>query len=146
MTTKADFTAEEWKLILEGPPSAGFLVITAQRGGMFRETISMAKAYAEAREQHGSSALLDEIVSNNPKTDHTRHHSYDELRDHTIEQLRSIVTLLEGKATPDEVAGYKKFVVTVATKAAEAKTEKGNDEPISEAEQAALTAISDALA
>ena len=54
MTTKADFTEEEWKLVLEGPTSAGMIVITAQRGGTIRETVSMAKAYAEARQQHRS--------------------------------------------------------------------------------------------
>ena len=43
MTSKSDFTAEEWQLILEAPPSAGMIVVTAQRGGSFRETIAMAK-------------------------------------------------------------------------------------------------------
>ncbi len=63
MTGKADFTPEEWRVVLEGPPSAGLIVVTAQRGGSFRETIAIAKAYAEARQQHGESELLDEIVS-----------------------------------------------------------------------------------
>jgi hypothetical protein len=44
MTSKSDFSAEEWQLILEAPPSAGMIVVTAQRGGTFRETIAMAKA------------------------------------------------------------------------------------------------------
>ena len=72
MTTKADFTPQEWELVLEGPPSAGMIVITAQRGGMLRETVSMAKAYAQARQHHGQSELLDEIVAVKPKLDHTR--------------------------------------------------------------------------
>ena len=67
MTTSADFTPEEWELILEGPTGAGTIVITAQRGGTFRETFSMAKAYTEARQQHGESELLDELVSTKPK-------------------------------------------------------------------------------
>ena len=52
MTAKADFTPEEWQVMLEGPPSDGMIVVTAQRGGTFRETIAMAKAYVEARKQH----------------------------------------------------------------------------------------------
>ena len=36
MTTKSDFSAEEWQLILEAPPSAGMIVVTAQRGGSSR--------------------------------------------------------------------------------------------------------------
>ena len=51
MTGKADFTPEEWELILEGPPSAGMIIVTAQRGGSFRESIAMAKAYVEARKE-----------------------------------------------------------------------------------------------
>jgi len=56
------------------------IVITAQRGGMLRETVSMAKAYAEARQHHGQSELLDEIVAVKPKLDHTRYRSVEELK------------------------------------------------------------------
>ena len=48
MTTKAAFSPEEWKVVLEGPPSAGLIVVTAARGGSIRETIAMSKAYVEA--------------------------------------------------------------------------------------------------
>ena len=145
MTTQAAFTADEWKLILEGPGGAGFTVIMSQRGGTIRETMSMAKAYVEAQKQHGSSELIDAIVSEKPKVDRSHSRSFEEMRDHTLEQLRSAVSLLEAKATPEEVAGYKQFVLAVATRAAQAHEENGSDDPISEAEQAALTAISDAL-
>ena len=43
MTTKADFTEEEWKQVLEGPTSAGMIVTTAESGGTFRETFAMAR-------------------------------------------------------------------------------------------------------
>ena len=75
MTAKSDFSTEEWQRILEAPPSAGMIVVTAQRGGTFRETIAMAKAYTEARRQHGESELLDEIVAAKPERDHTHYHS-----------------------------------------------------------------------
>ena len=35
--------------MLEAPPTAGMIVITAAHGGTFRETIAMTKAYTEAR-------------------------------------------------------------------------------------------------
>ncbi|MGH2959205.1 MAG: hypothetical protein ACRDKE_06335 [Solirubrobacterales bacterium] len=146
MTTQAAFTEEEWKLILEGPAGAGFMVIMSQRGGTFRETFSIAKSYVEAQKQPGGSELIDAIVAEKPKADRKHNHSTEELRDHTLEQLRAAIALLDAKATPEEVADYKKFVVSVATHAAQAHKEKGSDEPISEAEQAALTAISEVLA
>ena len=95
MTTKAAFTPEEWKVVLEGPPSAGMIVITAAHGGTFRETIAMSKAYVDARAQHGASELLDEVVAANPKIDHTRNHSPEELRDAGLGHLRNAVALLE---------------------------------------------------
>ena len=85
MTGRADFTEEEWELVLEGPPSAGMIVLTAQRGGSFRESIAMAKAYVEARRQHGESELLDEIVAAKLERDHTRYHSVEELRQHGLQ-------------------------------------------------------------
>src|SRR3954447_24562242 len=103
MTTKSDFSAEEWQLILEAPPSAGMLVVTAQHGGMFRETIAMAKAYAEARKQHGESELLDEVVAAKPQRDHAHYHSQDELKQHAVQHVRDAVEVLERKATPEEV-------------------------------------------
>lgn len=80
MTTSAAFS-EKWTSVLEGPPSAGMIVVTAVHGGMFRETIAMSKAYAEARAMHGQSELVDEIVSAKPEADHTRYSSLEELRD-----------------------------------------------------------------
>src|SRR3974390_1285035 len=102
MTSKSDFTADEWQLILETPPSAGMLVVTAQHGGMFRETIAMAKAYVEARQQHGTSELLDEIVAAKPERDHTHYHSPEELKEHALQHLKDSVTVLQRKATPEE--------------------------------------------
>src|SRR6266699_5951734 len=103
MTGKADFTQQEWELVLEGPPSAGMIVVTAQRGGTIRETLAIAKAYAEARKQHGASELLDEIVSAKPEIDHTRYHSAEELKEHGLQHLRDAVELLEQKAAPQEL-------------------------------------------
>ena len=143
MTSKADFTAEEWQLILEAPPSAGLIVVTAQRGGLFRETIAMAKAYAEARQQHGQSQLLDDIVAAKPERDHTHYHSPDELRQHGLQHLRDSVGLLESKATPEEVNEYRQFIVTLTHKVAAAHREHGQE--VSEAEQTAINDITAAL-
>ena len=112
MTTKADFSAEDWTTVSEGPPTAGLLVVMASRGGTFKETVAMAKAYAEARSEHGASELLDEIVSAKPKVDHTRYHSYAELKDHGLGVLRQAMTLLSAKATPQEIDDYRSLVTS----------------------------------
>jgi hypothetical protein len=143
MTAKSDFTAEEWQLILEAPPSAGMIVVTAQHGGSFRETIAMAKAYAEARQQHGKSELLDDIVTAKPERDHTHYHSFDELKKNGLQHLRDSVALLQSKATPEEVDEYRAFIVTLSQKVAHAHREHGQE--VSESEQTAIDDITDAL-
>ncbi|HEY8777987.1 MAG TPA: hypothetical protein VIM33_16115 [Gaiellaceae bacterium] len=139
MTGKADFTEEEWRIVLQGPPSAGMIVVTAQRGGVFRETLAIAKTYAEARSHHGSSELLDEIVGAKPELDHTRYHSTEELKEHGLQHLRDAVELLGRKATPEELDDYKRFVLNVADKVANAHREGG--ESVSAEERAAIDAI-----
>ena len=144
MTGKADFSGEEWETVLEGPTSAGMIVMAAQRGGTFRETFAMAKAYAEARKEHGDSALLDEIVSHKPEMDHTRAHSSEELKENGLQRIRDAVSLVEQKATTGEVADYKRFVTSLAQRVAAAKTEEG-DNPVSEAESDAIASITEVL-
>jgi hypothetical protein len=143
MTGRADFTQQEWDVVLEGPPSAGMIVVTAQRGGTIRETLAIAKAYVEARQQHGESELLDEIVAAKPELDHTRYHSAEELKQHGLQHLRDAVAVLEGKATADEVDGYKRFVLTLADKVASAHSEGGAS--VGDAERAAIAEISTSL-
>ena len=143
MTGKADFTQQEWDLVLEGPPSAGMIVVTAQRGGTIRETLAIAKTYVEARQQHGESELLDEIVAAKPELDHTRYHSVAELKQHGLQHLRDAVELLERKATPGELDGYRRFVLTLADKVASAHREGGAS--VGDAERAAIAEISTSL-
>jgi hypothetical protein len=143
MTTKAAFSPEEWTDVLEAPPTAGMIVITASHGGTFRETIAMSKAYAEARAEHGDSELLDEIVSAKPKVDHTRFHSPEELRDSGLARLRDAVALLQDKATSEEADDYRRFILNVANKVANAHREAGQS--VSPAEAQAIQEISAAL-
>jgi len=143
MTGSADFTAEEWDAIREGPTSAGMIVSTAQRGGTFREVFAMAKAYAEARQEHGDSALLDELVSSKPEMDRTKAHSPEELKEHGLQRIREAIALLEQKATAQEVGDYRLFVISLANRVAGAKKE--GDEVIGEAESTAIAEITQAL-
>jgi hypothetical protein len=143
VTTKAAFTEQEWDQVLSGPPMAGMIVAMADHGGITRETFAMAKAYGDARKEHGKSELLDEIVSAKPERDHSRFHSYDELKRHGTELLQGAVATLEGKATADEVDDYRRFVLTLARKVAERHEEHGTK--VSPAEQTALDDLAGAL-
>jgi hypothetical protein len=141
MTAKADFTEEEWNVVREGPAAAGMIVLTAHRGGSFRESWALAKTYTEARKQHGQSQLLDELVSEKPDVE--RYHSAEEQEQHGLAGLRDAVDVLERKATPEEVEEYKGFVLHVAERVAKAHEEEG--QPVSAAEQAAIDEVASSL-
>jgi hypothetical protein len=147
MTGKADYTEEEWKVLREAPTSAGMLVIEADRGGMIRETFSMAKAYTDARQDHGASQLLDDLVAEKPEVDRTRFQSVEELRSTLLQHIRDAVGLLREKATPEELDEYRRFLANVASHVAEAHREGFlgmSGERVSEAEQRALADIAEA--
>jgi hypothetical protein len=143
MTTKAEFTEQEWDLVRLGPTVAGLIVITAERGGTMRETFEMAKVYASARSQHGQSELLDEIVASKPERDHTHYKSFDELKSAGLEHIRDAVKLLEAKATPEELEDYRGFVRGLAERVAARHEENGTR--VSASEQAAIDEIGTAL-
>ena len=138
----------EWTQVLEAPPSAGMIVITAQSGGSIRESFSMAKAYTEARQHHGESELLDEVASTKPEVDRTRTGSREELKEHNLGNLRDAVAVLEAKAEPGEVEEYKRFILGLAERVAEAHREGFmglSGERVSDAERAAVEEIAATL-
>lgn len=143
MTTSSDFTPEEWDVVREGPTSAGMIVSTAQRGGTFRELFAIAKVYTEARQEHGDSELLDQLVAEKPDVDRTKSHSPEELKEHGLQRIREAVALVEQKASTAELGEYRQFVNTLAERVARAKSE--GESSISEDESAAIAEIAEAL-
>ena len=150
MARKADFNAEEWSTVVGGPLYAGMRVISADRGGTLRESLAMGQVYQQARERHGESELLDELVKSPPSIDPDRvREAGGDIAAVTSQQLRDAVGILEAKATPAEVDAYKRFVMTVAQAVASAHKEGGflgiGGKQISDAENQALDEISAAL-
>jgi hypothetical protein len=143
MTQKADFNADEWAKVVEGPLLAGMRVITADRGGTIRESVAMSKVYTEARQQQGGNELLDELVASPPALDPARAQAAD--KDTAIEGLREAVRVLGEKATPEEAEAFKEFVRHVARATASAHKEGGflgvGGKEISPDEQTALDEI-----
>ena len=138
MAAKTDFSLDEWKQIVEAPTIAGMIVLTAAGGGTFKETFALARAYADARKQHGASQLLDELVAEKPGFDRHRYRSTQELHEAGLQHLGETADLLRAKA-PEDLPAYTEFVLGVATKVAAAHKEDGQD--VSPPEQAALDEI-----
>jgi hypothetical protein len=125
-------------------------VITADRGGALRESLAMGRVYQAAREKHGESELLDELVKSPPSIDPSRvQQAGGNIGAVATEQLRAAMGVLEAKATPEEIDAYKRFVMTVAQAVASAHKEGGflgiGGKQVSDAENQALDEISIAL-
>lgn len=150
MTQKADFNAEEWSTVVDGPLYAGMRVISADRGGTLRESLAMGRVYQDAREKHGKNDLLDELVKSAPAIDQEQIRAAGgDIGTVTSQHLGEAIRILEAKATPAEVDEYKTFVMTVAQAAAGAHKEGGflgiGGKQISDSEHQALDEISMAL-
>lgn len=146
MSTKADFTAEEWERLTEAPILSALQVAAAQRGGTIRESLAVGRTYADARQHQGESPLLDAIVASPPGLDTARlRETGGDIKGHASTSRTEALAILDGKSGPDELEAYKQFILTVSEAAAEANREGGflgiGGKPVSESEQAALDEI-----
>ena len=143
MTEKAAFNAEEWSRLVDAPALVALRVIAADRGGTIRESLSLGRAYAEARRD--GPMLFQEIVSSAPQVDPSGLKDPGALPQRAESAVREALALLEQKATPEEVEAYRDFLLKVAETVARAHKEGGflgiGGKEVSESEQAALDEI-----
>lgn len=119
MTSKADFTEEEWETLQKGVTGAGLLVSVSDRGffDTFKEAGALAKHLNEAKEGHASELVRDLSAMKGSGFGLTT--SADEVEQETTESLRQATSIVQAKA-PEEVDEYKSFVLDVAQSVAEA--------------------------
>jgi hypothetical protein len=138
MAVKADFSEIEWKTMQKGVTGAGMLASVADQdlSDSFGESSAMAK-YLAAQRTVGATQLMRELGGTHG-TGFGLLAKPQEVRDGTLEALRSTLATLQAKA-PDEVEPYRQLVLGMATAVAEAK---GGVTPT---EEAALQLIRDTL-
>jgi hypothetical protein len=119
MTTRADFTDEEWKAMQEGITGAGMFVALVDRGffDSFKEANALARHMRDAHE-HSDSALIRELA-----TGHERPFgmtaSPEEVEQSTVATLSQALAALEAKS-PEDLPAYRNLVTEVAESVAEA--------------------------
>ena len=145
MTTKSEFNAEEWERVARAPALAGVMVALADRGGSFRESLALGKAYAAAKRDGSGSELLKELVGSPPSLDRESAGQPDQIP----EQIREAVRIVEEKATTEETEEYRQFILRLADVVAHAHKEGGvlgiGGKEVSPEEQAALDRLSTTL-
>lgn len=149
MTKKAEFNAEEWETIVNGPPIAGMLVVVAEHGGSIRESLQVGKAYKEARQAHIGPELIDELLASPPEVDPGHYTDVTDLHQKGLQQLRDAVATLEGRVTEDEIDSYRGFVMGIAERVAHAHKTGGflgfGGHEVSENERLALDEVREAI-
>jgi hypothetical protein len=139
MATKADFTEEEWDALRKGATGAGLLVSVSDPGffDTFKEASSLAKHLSGARTTAGSD-LIRELAQERPSTPGFSAKP-QEVEAKTLEELRAAAAALRAKA-PDELDGYRSFVLELAGAVAQAA--KGGDQQEAAATQKIEAALS----
>jgi len=138
MSTKTDFTEDEWKLMQKSVMGAGMLVSVADRDftDSFGEATALAKFLRQQHETSESVFVRDLAAAHGSGFGLTA--SQQKVETETLDALRSSVTTLTEKS-PEDLDAYRQLVLDVATAVAEAK---GGVKP---AETAVIESIRGAL-
>jgi hypothetical protein len=159
MTTKADFTSEEWARLERAPIVAGMAISLADPGGPIeavKETSASLKTVLETARAEDKSELVASVAKDvTEKAQHRRSPLGDfkprgtQAPVEILEELSAVNQLLTQKATPDEAEEFRAWLLTAARRAAEAAKEGGflgfRAERVSEGEQQMLERLKEAL-
>ena len=160
MSSKTDYSADEWKICLKAPLMAGLAVVAASPSGplgVLREMFAVGKLVSETRAQGGSNELLRALVSELGAPDargqvdaaELRGLGTEQLRAHALEACRTFAALVDRKASPEEAEGAKRWLIGIAQRTAEAAKEGGflgfGGTQVNPAETAAIQEVARAL-
>ena len=159
MTTKADFTDEEWARLERAPLVAGMAISLADPGGpieAIKESMAAIKTVIEAAQSGGRGDLVDAVAKDVADKARQRHSPLGDFKprgrdagEQILDELRAVNELLTQKATPEEAAAFREWLQTAAKRAADAAKEGGflgfNAKRVSEGEQQMLDKLGEVL-
>lgn len=159
MTTRTDFTDEEWARLERAPFVAGFAISLADPGGPIeavKESMATLRTVTEATQSTGPGGLVDEVARGVAEKTKQRKSPLGDFKpkgatagNDILEELRAVNALLEEKATPEEAEAFREWLLSAAKRSAEAAKEGGflgfKAERVSEGEQKMLEQLREAL-
>ena len=157
MSVKDKFTPEEWRGLLRAPMLAGYAVAGAapsRQEDFIREMAGLADGIAEGERASKDSllgAVVAEISANatEEQRGQTEKLSNEDVRARAIDTCRAAADALDAKAAPEEAYEYKRWVLVVAERVAQAAKEGGlfgfGGAQVSGAEIATINDIGEAI-
>lgn len=152
MSTKNDFTDEDWAALLRAPIVAGMAISIADPGGpieVTKELMATLRAVTAPPSQDGLIAEVSREIAamakerKNPAGDFKP--SGPAPGDQVLQEIGRVRQILEAKATPDEANAFGEWLLSVAQEAADAAKEGGfmgfGAEQVSSGEQEMLTKL-----
>ena len=161
MTSKADFTEEEWARIKRSPFVAGMAITLADPGGPIeavKETSATLKSVLAAAEQGGHGDLVDAVareVSDDARARKNPLSGFRPTKGATVgveilDELREVSRIVAETGTPEDVAALRDWLLATAQNAADAAKEGGflgfHAERVSAGEQQMLDRLREVLA
>ncbi len=134
MSVKDNFTPEEWKSLLKAPMLVSYAVAGAAPSGekgIMQEMSAVADAIIDGGQGAAKDSLVGEVVASivanaeDEAQGQTEKISVDEVKNKAMEHCRMIAGLLQQKASAEDSAEYKKWLLRVAHKVAQAAKEGG---------------------
>jgi hypothetical protein len=157
VTTKSDFTDQEWIRIRRAPFVAGMAISLADPGGpieMAKETMATVKSATNppSREQLLAEVALDIESMTQQKQNPLRDYlpsKGTEPGQQVLDEIRAVKGIVASKATPEETRAFSQWLLTTAQAAADAAKEGGfmgfGAKQVSEGEQNMLDQMRSAL-
>ena len=157
MTTKTDFSAEEWDALLAGPLAASMYIIVSSPSvfGSIKEITAMTKELAKAATRPDNTELLRFMLADYQDKDAMKRitpnikGNAEEVKNGLRAIIARAVELLNAKATPEESAQIRAWMSELAVTTAEAAREGGflgiGAVRVSDAEKRALVELSEVL-
>lgn len=154
MGVKDTFTDAEWKNLVELPYDIGMTVIFASPSGpwgIWQESKELLQEPFKLASLSGSSGLVSTLAVElqsrakdliKQKENEIKHSSPEAFKAKTIENCKAVATALS-KTSPEEASAYKRWVMDLGQKVAEAAKEHGVS--VTPEESSALKEISTAL-
>ncbi len=134
MTTKSDYTEQEWEGLLQAPVMAGMYVMVADVSvtAMGKEMAGMLKAIQAQEAPDAAKELVTSVVadivaksSNKEKLAQPELDKHQDPKMQVMKILKETLAVLDEKSTPDEKSGFGSWLMTVAQATAEAGREGG---------------------
>jgi hypothetical protein len=155
MTTRNDFTEEEWVRLGRAPLVAGMAISLADPGGpieAIKESSAAIRTVLEAAQGGGHGEFVQDVARDVADKARNRQNPMagfrptgSSARDEVLDELRAVNALLLEKTTPEETAQFREWLREAAQSTAKAAKEGGflgfNAQLVSEREQQMLDTL-----